>query len=296
MKKILMIYSLMVVALVTACASPQTMSNRPAEAQKIPAVKTVLFIHGMFMTPACWDNWEPFFKKHGFKTLAPAWPEHEKPIAEQRAAHPNAALAKLTLTDLVNHYRAIIQKMDEKPILVGHSMGGLVVQLLMQENLGAAGIVIDSAPPKQAIPFFPPWSAIKANWPVISPFVNKDEPYLIPPEAFEYAFVNGLAPEIQKMAYARYVVPESRKVGNGPDSKEGKLDFEKKKAPLLIIAGEKDNIVPSGFNRDNYKKYADLPSITDFREFPGRTHWIIGQEGWEEVAQFSVDWIRENQK
>lgn len=278
-----------------ACGTPQRMAHKPEGSPKIEPTRSVMFIHGMFMTPACWDDWQARFKKSGYTVSAPAWPLHDTPIAEQRQKHPNPALGKLTLTEVVDYYRQILKDKKEKHILVGHSMGGLVVQHLLADGLGSAGIVIDSAPPKQAIPLLPPWSMIKANWAVISPFANGDEAHIFDLEGFQYAFVNTQAEAEQKAVFEKYTVPESRRVGRGADSKEGKIEFEKKKAPLLFIAGEKDNIVPASINRRNYKEYLENPSLTEFYEFPNRNHWIIGAPGWEEVADFALNWIKENQ-
>lgn len=108
--------------------------------------KTVVFVHGMFMTPLCWEKWEAHFQAKGYKTLAPAWPLHDSPIEQQRTSHPNPTLGELTLDAVLAHYRQILKGLDEKPILVGHSMGGLIVQILLLEGLGAAGIAIDCTP------------------------------------------------------------------------------------------------------------------------------------------------------
>jgi len=254
--------------------------------------KTIVFIHGMFVTPTCWQKWEQYFRARGFRTLTPAWPEHDPPAAAQRARHPNAALSRLELTQLVDHYRAIVRGLDEKPILVGHSMGGLIVQILLQEDLGVAGVAIDSAPPKGVISLA--WSFLKSNWPAINPFASANKPIALDEAAFHYAFTNTLTAEESRRAYAAEVVPESRRVGKGPTTAAAKIDFARSRPPLLLIAGEKDHIIPASLNRKNFERYTGS-SITELKEFPGRDHWIIASDGWQEVADYVLGWIEKGQ-
>lgn len=287
-----LISGLILTLFVAACSTPGQARFEPQGAQTVAKTKTVIFIHGMFMTPASWANWQKYFESRGYKTLAPAWPYHEGKPSDQRASHPNAQLGKLTLDDVLESYRKVIREQKEKPILIGHSMGGLIVQLLMQEGLGAAGIAIDSAPPKGLISL--KFSFLKSNWGVISPFANKEEPLLLSPEQFNYAFVHTLTESEQKSVYDSFVVPESRLVGNGPTTDTAAIDFSKGRLPLLMIAGELDHITPASMNYSNFQKYESSPSKTEFRMFNGRTHWIAGQKGWEEVADFVLEWINRN--
>ena len=252
-------------------------------------MRTILFIHGMFVTHRCWEGWEGLFTRRGYRTLAPAWPEHDSPVEEQRRSHPNPRLGALTLDEVVTRYSSIARECDSPPILIGHSMGGLVVQLLLQQGLGAAGVAIDSAPPKGVVSLR--WSFLKSNWPAISPFAKIDEPIQLSFEDFRYAFVHTLPPEEQRAAYEQHVVPESRRVGKGPTTDVARIDFGRARPPLLIIAGSDDHIIPASLNRANHRRYATTPAVTDFREFPGRTHWIIAQKGWQEVANHALDWI-----
>jgi alpha-beta hydrolase superfamily lysophospholipase len=145
--------------------------------------KIIVFVHGMFMTPLCWEQWMTYFQSKGYICIAPAWPGRDKPVETLRAAHPDPQLGKLNLTTVVEHVAAHIKTLDAKPILIGHSMGGLVVQLLLQQGLAAAGVAIDSAPPAGV--FTTKWSFLKANWPMINPFISKSQPRMMPFEAFQ---------------------------------------------------------------------------------------------------------------
>lgn len=254
--------------------------------------KTIVFIHGMFMTSLCWEGWIKYFEAKGYKCIAPNWPAHEGAPDLLRKKHPDSELGQLTLTKVVDHFTNIINKLDEKPIIIGHSMGALVTQILVNRGLGAAGVAIDSAPPAGI--FTTALSFLKANFPMITPFASKYQPHMMTFEQFQYAFVNTLPLDVQQAAYNKYVVPESRQVPQESLGGAGKVDFKKEHAPLLLTAGSIDHIIPASLNKSNFEKYKASASVTDFKEFPGRTHFLIGQKGWEEVADYVASWL--NQK
>ncbi|WP_151826099.1 alpha/beta hydrolase [Acinetobacter junii] len=251
--------------------------------------KTIVFIHGMYMTPLCWEQWANRFQAKGYNCLAPAWPGRDKPVDTLRKNHPDPQLGKLTLTNVVEHLANTIEKLDEKPILIGHSMGGLVVQLLLQRDMAAAGVAISSAPPMGV--FTTKLAFLKSNWPHITPFTAQSVPIQMTFERFQYTFVNTLPLAEQQAAFEKYVVPESRGVPR--ESLTAKVDFKKQRPPLLLVAGSTDNLIPASLNKTNYDKYKPSSSITDFKEFAGRTHFIVGQKGWEEVADYILSWLND---
>ncbi len=181
--------------------------------------KTIVFVHGAWMTPLCWEEMLGFFRGKGYTCLAPTWPHKDMPIEELRE-HPPQALAGLGVTEIVDHYERIIRGLDEPPILIGHSFGGLFVQMLLDRGVGAAGVALD------------PRQATRVNF------------------------------------------------GNAT------------RAPLLIIAGTEDRVVPASVVRANFKKYRGSKARTDFKAFAGRTHWLIAQQGWEEVAEYIAVWLK----
>jgi pimeloyl-ACP methyl ester carboxylesterase len=237
----------------------------------------------------CWEQWTDYFGRKGYKCLAPAWPGRDQAVDVLRKNHPDPQLGQLTLVKVVDHYANTLQGLEEKPILIGHSMGGLVVQLLLQRHAAAAGIAIDSAPPMGV--FTTRWSFLKSNWPHITPFVSPNRPIEMTFERFQYAFVNGLPLAEQRSAYEKYVVPESRRVPR--QSLTANVNFKKLHPPLLLVAGSADHIIPASLNKSNYARYRRSPSITDFKEFAGRTHFTIGQKNWQEVADFVLAWLDE---
>ena len=280
--------------MLSGCAQPPSMqSRRSASAARVGPSRTVVFIHGMYLTPVSWEKWQAHFQSKGYRTLAPAWPEHDKPVTEQRQSHPSPKLAALTLAEVIESYRQVLRTLPEKPVLVGHSMGGLIAQILLQEGLGAAGVAIDSAPPNGVVSLR--YSFLKSNWASISPAASLDEPILLSQADFNYGFANCVPEAEQQAAFSRLIVPESRRIGKGPTMDVAKIDYARARPPLLMIAGGEDHSIPPSLNRANYSKYQTSDSITDFKEFPGRCHYTLEQRGWEEVADFAIAWLRDNQ-
>jgi pimeloyl-ACP methyl ester carboxylesterase len=251
--------------------------------------KTIVFIHGLFMNPLSWESWMNYFEAKGYTCYAPAYPFHEWIPGELRM-NINQQLGKVTFHQVINHVSSFIDKLTEKPILIGHSMGGLAVQKLIEMNKGVVGICIDSAPPAGIFSY--KWSFLKANLPTINPFKG-DSVFLPDVKWFQYAFCNEMTLEETETEYKKYVVPESRNIARSSTMKDGKINFKKPHHPLLFIAGEKDHIVPSSLNKSNFKAYRNKKSKIGFMEFKGRTHYICGQRNWEEVANYINNWITE---
>ncbi len=251
--------------------------------------RTVVFIHGAWVTPGCWDDFATRFEGAGYLTVAPSWPHDDQPVEELRA-DPAPELAGVGVGEIVDHYAAIIEGLDRPPVLVGHSFGGLFVQVLLDRGLGSAGIAIDSAPPKGVLPGF---SAIRASFPVIRAWRGWRRVLTIDPEHFAWGFTHNLSAEEQREVYERRVIPTpGRPFFQAATGSGTKLDYRNgNRAPLLLIAGDADRTVPASMNRSNFRKYRSSEAVTEFRAFPGRSHWIIAEPGWEEVADVCLDWL-----
>ena len=256
--------------------------------------RTIVFIHGAWVTADCWDRFVPFFEERGYRCLAPSWPGKERPVEAIRA--DPSPLAGLGISEIAAHYERLIRELPEPPILIGHSFGGLITQLLLDRGLGAAGVAIDSAPPRGIWAYEP--TALRSlittllHWRVWRKVVRWKY------SNFRYAFVHTLPEAEAHAAYDRYVIPETGRiffqsaVAMLNPSSPIRVDFSNgTRAPLLLLAGAKDRIVPAVINRRNHRAYAKSAARTDFREFPDRTHWIIAQPGWEEVAQHAATWL-----
>lgn len=276
-------------ALSFSCATPGYEQSGKLESTEVQESKTIVFVHGMYVTNKSWSAWESYFKDKGYAVHAPAWPLHDLPIAEQKSLSHESELVKLNLNAVLDHYRKFIDDLPEKPILIGHSMGGLITQILIAEGRGISGVAINSAPPKGLISLN--WGFIKSNWPVISPFASEDEPINMTADQYHYAMTSCLSEDEAKKEFEAKGVPESRRVGKVAFDEVSEVDFDKKTKPLLLIGGSTDRIIPASLNYKNFQAYSDSKSLTEFKVFDGRCHWILEQDGWQEVAQFVDEWL-----
>lgn len=256
---------------------------------------TLFFIHGAFMTPDCWAPMMKFFIDKGYETIAPAWPYHDRSLDELKNT-PSANLGKLGLAEIVDYHVKIIRGLPDKPVLIGHSFGGLITQILLDRGLGKAGIAIDPAASKGINA-----GAFKTASKSVASILFKPwkKTAMLTFEQFQYAFVNTLPLQEQKEAF-RYAVPETTRIffqsafaafsSNSPLT----INFNNgERAPLLIIAGEQDHIVPAAMVKKNYQLYNQKSgSLTQFVEFSKRSHWIIAEKGYTEVATYMQEWLQ----
>jgi pimeloyl-ACP methyl ester carboxylesterase len=252
--------------------------------------KNIVFVTGAFVSNSCWDEWRIYFESKGYSTVAPAWPFKDGTAEELRNRQPHDTdLAALTLPQLIDHYIDVVKSFPQKPIVIGHSLGGLITQIICNRGYAAAAVAIHSVPPQGVFPY--EFSFLKAGWRVLGLFTSLKKTYLMSFKKWQYAFVNGMSLEEQKDAYFKYTIPESKTVARGGLTSAAKVDFKKPHAPLLLTAGSEGTIIPPHLNRRNYKKYKKNGSILDYKEFPGRNHFVLGQPVWKEDADYIIDWL-----
>jgi alpha-beta hydrolase superfamily lysophospholipase len=246
------------------------------------------------MTPRSWENWVEHYSKRGFNVLTPAYPGFEVEVEALRA--DPTPIEKVTVPQTVEHLEQIVGALDRPPILMGHSFGGVLVQILLDHGYGAAGVAIDSVP-AEGIKVVPP-SQIRASFPVLRNPANRHRAVPFTSKQFHYAFTNTLSEEESNAAYERYHIPAPGGwVWGGvlanftPGDQDTYVNFENDdRAPLLFIAGGDDNIMPPSVNESNAKHYRRSKATTDYHEFEGRSHFTVGQPGWEEVADYALNW------
>jgi len=232
------------------------------------------------------------FEARGYKALAPAWPFLDHSVDDLQRA-PDRRFGKLGIGEIVDNYASIIRDLETPPILVGHSFGGLFVQMLLDRGFGAAGVAIDPAPPKGVLPGK---NAVRASLPVVLGWASWERVRRMSFKSFQWGWVHTLSEPEQRAVFEGQVIPTSGRLFLqallAPFTAKTKVNYRNNlRAPLLIIAGELDRTVEARMNLANFRKYARSTAVTDYREFPGRTHWIVGQPGWEEVADYAMDWL-----
>ena len=256
--------------------------------------RNVVFVTGAFVSHHGWAPWVEYFGERGYTAVAPPWPFKDGTAAELRARQPNdTALALLTLREVIDHYASVVRGFPEKPIVIGHSLGGLMTQILVNRDLAAAGVAIHSVPPLGVFPY--EWSFLRGGWRSLGLFTSVRRTYLMSFPKWQYAFVNGMPLEAQRRAWEENTIPESKTVARGGLTRAAAVDFDKAHAPLLFTSGDRDTITPDHLNRRNFNRYRrGNGSILDYRMFPGRNHFVVGQPTWREDADYILDWLGRN--
>jgi pimeloyl-ACP methyl ester carboxylesterase len=254
----------------------------------------LLLIHGAWLSARSWENYVEYFGARGYAVSTPEWPRKEGDVEEIRE-HAEE-LAGLGLTEIVDHHAELIGALDEPPVLVGHSFGGLIVELLLDRGFGRAGVALSPAPPKGILVL--PFSSLKAASPALAHPSRRHGVVPLTLEEFTYGFVNTFSPEDAAAAYERYAVPETGQIfyeagfANFHLHPPTELHFKNgDRAPLLIIGAKEDHTVPASVSAAQYKKYERSPARTDYLEFEGRPHLFMVGEGWEEVAAAVDGWL-----
>jgi pimeloyl-ACP methyl ester carboxylesterase len=250
--------------------------------------KPIIFIHGAWLTPASWDKFQGRFAARGYDIEAPAWPYENIPLAELRR-NPPEALAGVGITAIVDHYDKIIRARSESPTLLGHSFGGLFVQLLLDRGLGKAGVAIDPAPIKGVMPGL---DSVIGALPVFLSWNGWKKMATMSFTSFATYFANGMPEADQRAAYEKYVAPIPGKLFFDALLNNGTaVDPANRKVPLLLTLGDKDRTVTPGSVRKTYAKQKASPAITALKVFPGKSHFMCGMPGWEQVADVALDWL-----
>jgi pimeloyl-ACP methyl ester carboxylesterase len=248
--------------------------------------ETIVLIHGMWMTPHSWPPWIERYAERGYRALAPGWPGIESPEEIRRDPSPLRGLGLRAVTD---HFDGIIRGLDRPPIVIGHSFGGLVTQLLLDRGLGAAGVAIGTAPPKGVLAL--PLSTLRSGFPGLKNPFNRNGLAPLTEEQFRWRFTNTLNREESDEIYREQYIPGTNRAFFDALGSPAKIDFRNaRRAPLLLVVGELDHVSPPTLNRTVLKLQRRAPSATESKEFAGRTHYMAGMDGWEEIADYALDW------
>jgi pimeloyl-ACP methyl ester carboxylesterase len=241
-----------------------------------------------------WARWAKLFEDAGYVALTPGWPDDPETVAEANA--DPGVFAHKTVGEVADHFAAIVHALERKPAIVGHSFGGLLVQILAGRGLSAASVAIDGAPFRGVLPL--PLSSLKAAWPVLGNPANRNRAVPLTYDQFRFAFANAVDEDEAKELYATFAVPASgaplfeAATANILPWTEVKVEENPDRGPLLILSGEKDNTVPRAISEAAYKIQQRNPGVTEFVEMPGRGHALTIDHGWNEVASTALAFLK----
>lgn len=254
---------------------------------------TIVLIHGLWLTPRSWEHWIARYTERGHRVLAPAWPGMELEVEGLRA-NPSVTDG-LGLSAIADYYERIIRDLDEPPIIMGHSFGGALTQIMLSRGLGLAGVALHPAPVKGVYRL--PLSALRSSFPVLRNPANRRRTVGLTYAQWRYAFTNTMSDQDSRTAYDRYHVPSTARplfqaaTANLVPGAVTTVDFVRgDRAPLLLVSGGADHVVPAAVVRENAKRYGRSSAVTAYHEFPGRPHFTTGAPGWRDVADYTLNW------
>jgi pimeloyl-ACP methyl ester carboxylesterase len=261
----------------------------------VSGLHPVVFVHGLWLLPSSWQRWAEAFEAAGYIALMPDWPDDPATVAEANA-NPSV-MANKTVGQVADHFSAVIAQLERKPAVIGHSFGGLLAQILAGRGLAAVTVAIDPAPFRGVLPL--PFSALKAAWPVLGKPSNRNRAVPLTFEQFRYAFANAVSDDEAQALYLQYAVPASgaplfqAATANINPWTEAQVDtLNHERGPLLIVSGEKDNTVPWSIANASFKQQQLNSGLTEIVQLPNRGHSLTIDNGWREVADTALDFVR----
>jgi pimeloyl-ACP methyl ester carboxylesterase len=271
-----------------------TIDQKEAGVSADSSLDTVVLVHGLWMTPRSWEEWVPYYESKGYKVVTPGYPGFE---IEVEALRENpSVIAELTVPEVVAHLGEVIGELEQAPIIMGHSFGGTLTQLLLDRGFGAAGVAINGAPTEGVR--VQPLSQIKSIFPALAHPSKRHDAFGFTHDQFHYAFTNTLSEQDSQQVYDRYHIPAPAAwlwaygvlANITPGHQETWVNYKNdSRSPLLFITGSEDHIMPPTVQHSNAKHYKSN-TTTEVYDFEGRSHWTCGEPGWEAVADHALEW------
>ena len=265
------------------------------EAANASGRPTAVFIHGLWLLPSSWDPWRAHFDAAGFATVAAGWPDDPATVEEARA-HPEVFAGK-QVRQVADHVADVIARLDDEPVIVGHSFGGLLTQILAGRGLSAASVAIDPAPFRGVLPL--PLSSLRSAFPVLANPLNWGRAVTLTYDQYRYGWANGLdETEAKELYEATHVAAPGAPLFQAATANlnpwtECRVDTRcPDRGPLLIISGEKDTTVPWALANAAYKRQKHNEAVTEITELPNRGHSLVVDSGWPEVADTALAFLQ----
>ena len=255
----------------------------------------IVFVHGLWLHAESWKNWIEFFRTNGYEAIAASWPgDAETTEATRRNAK---AVAGYGVAEIADHIAGQMKRFEQKPILIGHSFGGLLVQNLLGRNLASAGIAIDPAPIK-GVPELP-LSVLKSGFPVLGNPFNFGRAVSLTELQFRYGFTNAVAEKEARELYSMYAMPgpgrpifQAATAIFNPNSATKVNVGNAMRGPLLLISGSDDHTVPPVIVKSTLKNYRNSKAVAEYKEFSNRGHSLTIDSGWKEIAEYCLTWLK----
>jgi pimeloyl-ACP methyl ester carboxylesterase len=255
----------------------------------------VVFIHGLWLLPSSWERWATLFEQAGYTTLTPGWPDDPETVDEAKAK-PDVFAGK-TIGQIADHFAEVIGELKKKPAVVGHSLGGLLTEIIAGRGLASASVAISPAPSRGVLPL--PISELRSTAPVLRNPANRNRAVPLTYDQFRYAFANAVSDDEAKQLYDTFAVPtpgaplfQSASANLNPWT-EAKVDSRNPdRGPLLIISGEKDHTVPWAIANASFKKERRNEGVTEIVEIPNHGHALTIDSGWQTVAETALEFLR----
>jgi non-heme chloroperoxidase len=254
----------------------------------------VVFVHGLFLLPTSWDRWAELFEAAGYAALTPGWPDDPETVEEARA-HPEV-LAGKSIGEVADHFGDIIARLSMKPVVIGHSFGGLLTEILAGRGLASASVAISPAPFRGVLPL--PFSALRVASAALKNPTNRHKAVPLTYEQFRYAFANAVDEDQAKRLYEQFCVPAPGEpvfqaaAANLNPWTEAKVDAKNpSRGPMLIIAGGKDHTVPVSISKSSFKHEEDNEGVTEFLELEDRGHSMVIDDNWQEIAETALKFV-----
>ncbi len=254
----------------------------------------VVFIHGLWLHASSWQPWVERFAQAGYQATAPGWPG--EPASVEAARNDPDSVANIGINEATEHFAEHFKQLDAKPIVIGHSFGGMLAEKLLGEDVAAAAIAIDAAQIKGVLPL--PLSALRSTLPVFKNPSNKHKSVMLTAEQFRYSFGNAVSEEESQQLFDKWVVPSPGRplfeaaAANFSLHSPAKVNTKNdERGPLLLVMGGQDHTVPEAVTKSTLKQYRGSSAVTELVEFEDRGHSLTIDSGWSEVADASLAWL-----
>jgi pimeloyl-ACP methyl ester carboxylesterase len=257
----------------------------------------VIFINGLWLHQSSWQPWVQLFEDSGYDAAAPGWPGI--PDTVEAARSDPDSIADHGITDVTAHYAEIIDGLDTKPVVIGHSFGGIIAEKLLGLDYCSAAIGIDAAPIKGVLPL--PLSSLRSALPVFRNPANIHRAVSLTPEQFRFSFGNAVSEQESAELYDHWAIPapgkplfEAAEENLSPHSPARVDTRNEDRGPLLLMMGGMDNTVPESITKSSAKQYRHSAAVTELAEFPERGHSLTIDSGWQDVADTCLGWLADH--